>query len=255
MFGCDAFFANLNIYSIIWDGRILLRFPVEARFLAAEALTGSGMFDPMGTGKTMRGWVAMPEELSDDVDALHMLAIADQAGSAEWAAQGVALAEASADPRTHRWLIALHNNLGGLHHDAGRYPELAEFEAADAAARAHGSEDQQRSPNGPSPAPCDRWGDGRGPRHPTPAVLGPTTVRPRSSGAGGSAAALLERGGEARHVANVAATRSASSTRRGQARDCLPVLFWSLVQVVHDVRPRTITEISGRVRTSACPCC
>ena len=79
------------------------------------------------------------------VDALHMLAIADQAGSAEWAAQGVALAEASADPRTHRWLIALHNNLGWLHHDAGRYPEaLAEFEAADAAARAHGSEDQQQ---------------------------------------------------------------------------------------------------------------
>ncbi|MDP1826868.1 MAG: TfoX/Sxy family protein [Archangium sp.] len=70
MFGCDAFFANLNIYSIIWDGRILLRFPVEARFKAAEALTGSGRFDPMGTGKTMRGWVAMPEEMSDDVDAL-----------------------------------------------------------------------------------------------------------------------------------------------------------------------------------------
>lgn len=70
MFGCDAFFANLNIYSIIWDGRILLRFPVEARFKAAEALDGSGMFDPMGTGKTMRGWVAMPEEMSDDVDAL-----------------------------------------------------------------------------------------------------------------------------------------------------------------------------------------
>lgn len=70
MFGCDAFFANLNIYSLVWDGRILLRFPVEARFLAAEALPGSGMFDPMGTGKTMRGWVAMPEEMADDVDSL-----------------------------------------------------------------------------------------------------------------------------------------------------------------------------------------
>ena len=70
MFGSDAFFANSNIYSIVWDGRILLRFPVEARFLAAEALEGSGMFDPMGTGKTMRGWVAMPETMNDDVEAL-----------------------------------------------------------------------------------------------------------------------------------------------------------------------------------------
>ncbi|MDP2272762.1 MAG: TfoX/Sxy family protein [Archangium sp.] len=70
MFGSDAFFANSNIYSIVWDGRILLRFPVEARFLAAEGLEGSGMFDPMGTGKTMRGWVAMPETMIDDVEAL-----------------------------------------------------------------------------------------------------------------------------------------------------------------------------------------
>lgn len=70
MFGSDAFFANTNIYSIIWDGRILLRFADEVRFAAANALEGSGIFDPMGTGKTMRGWVAMPEEMSDDVDAL-----------------------------------------------------------------------------------------------------------------------------------------------------------------------------------------
>jgi TfoX/Sxy family transcriptional regulator of competence genes len=70
MFGSEAFFANSNIYSLIWDGRILLRFPAEPRFLAARALEGSGLFDPMGTGKTMGKWVAMPEEMSDDVDAL-----------------------------------------------------------------------------------------------------------------------------------------------------------------------------------------
>lgn len=70
MFGSDAFFANLNIYSLVWDGRVLLRFPDEARFAAAMALEGSGIFDPMGTGKTMGVWVAMPEELADDVDAL-----------------------------------------------------------------------------------------------------------------------------------------------------------------------------------------
>ena len=79
------------------------------------------------------------------VDALHMLAIADGARAEQWAHRGMALAEASTDARTHRWLIALHNNLGWLHHDAGRYPEaLTEFKAADAAAQAHGSEEQQQ---------------------------------------------------------------------------------------------------------------
>lgn len=70
MFGSDGFFANLNIYSLVWDGRVLLRLPDEAQFKAAMALEGSGIFDPMGTGKTMGVWVAMPEEMADDVDAL-----------------------------------------------------------------------------------------------------------------------------------------------------------------------------------------
>lgn len=70
MFGSDAFFANANIYSLVWDGRILLRFPAEPRFLAARALEGSGIFDPMGTGKTMGKWVMMPETMNDDLDAL-----------------------------------------------------------------------------------------------------------------------------------------------------------------------------------------
>ena len=70
MFGSDGFFANLNIYSLVWDGRVLLKFSDEARFEAARSLEGSGMFDPMGSGKTMSGWVAMPEEMADDVDAL-----------------------------------------------------------------------------------------------------------------------------------------------------------------------------------------
>ncbi len=70
MFGSDAFFANGTIYAIIWDGRVLLRFPDEARFRAAVALEGSGIFDPMNTGKTMGKWVAMPEEWADDVEAL-----------------------------------------------------------------------------------------------------------------------------------------------------------------------------------------
>lgn len=70
MFGSDAFFANSTIYSLVWDGRICLRFPDPARFEKARALEGSDIFDPMGVGKTMRGWVVMPEAMSDDVEAL-----------------------------------------------------------------------------------------------------------------------------------------------------------------------------------------
>lgn len=78
-------------------------------------------------------------------DAAHMLAIADEAHAGAWAARGLGVVERSTDPRTKRWGIALHNNLGWLHHDAEHYPEaLAEFEAADDAAKAHGSEEQQQ---------------------------------------------------------------------------------------------------------------
>ena len=70
MFGSDAFFAHSNIYSIVWDGRVLLRLPDEKRFAAANLLEGSGIFDPMGTGKTMTAWVAMPETRNDDLEAL-----------------------------------------------------------------------------------------------------------------------------------------------------------------------------------------
>jgi tetratricopeptide (TPR) repeat protein len=79
------------------------------------------------------------------VDALHMLAIADDAHSGEWAARGIHSVDVSTDARTKRWAIALHNNLGWLHHNAGLYPEaLAEFELADAAAREDGTAQQQQ---------------------------------------------------------------------------------------------------------------
>lgn len=79
------------------------------------------------------------------VDAAHMLAIADEERAGEWAARGIQLVDASSDLRTKRWAIALHNNLGWLHHDAGLYPEaLDEFQRADAAALAHGTSEQQQ---------------------------------------------------------------------------------------------------------------
>ena len=78
------------------------------------------------------------------IDAAHMLAIADDEHAGEWTARGIQLVDATTDPRAQRWGIALHTNLGWTHHDAGLFEEaLAEFEAADAAARAHGSTEQQ----------------------------------------------------------------------------------------------------------------
>lgn len=79
------------------------------------------------------------------VDAAHMLAIADGERSAEWAQRGIRMVAETTDARTRRWAIALHNNLGWYHHDAGRFVEaLEQFELAKVAAHAHGSAQQQQ---------------------------------------------------------------------------------------------------------------
>lgn len=79
------------------------------------------------------------------IDAAHMLAIADDERAGQWTARGIQIVDAATDPRAQRWGIALHNNLGWTHHDAGLFDEaLAEFEAADAAARTLGSTEQQQ---------------------------------------------------------------------------------------------------------------
>ncbi|MEQ1735010.1 MAG: hypothetical protein ABL886_01105 [Rhodoglobus sp.] len=79
------------------------------------------------------------------VDALHMLAIADEPNAVDWAGRGICAVASSTDSRTQRWAIALHNNLGWFLFDGGRFAEaLVEFEAADAAAQAHGTPEQQR---------------------------------------------------------------------------------------------------------------
>ncbi len=70
MFGSDAFFAQRVIYALVWQGRICLKFPDEARLEQARALEGADSFDPMGRGRTTGKWVVMPEALSDDVDGL-----------------------------------------------------------------------------------------------------------------------------------------------------------------------------------------
>lgn len=77
------------------------------------------------------------------VDALHMLAIADAAHAPEWTAQALAALATTDDPRTLRWLVGLHNNAGWAHFDAERYEDaLAAFEAAQDAATRWGTPQQ-----------------------------------------------------------------------------------------------------------------
>lgn len=71
------------------------------------------------------------------VDALHMLAIAEPAEVQEWTDAALAVLEGVDDARTLRWRVSLHNNAGWAHFDAGRFGEaLASFERSrDAATR------------------------------------------------------------------------------------------------------------------------
>jgi tetratricopeptide (TPR) repeat protein len=78
------------------------------------------------------------------IDALHMLAIADTTRSSEWAARAIDLALTAPDDRTKRWLISLSNNLGWSHFDAGRLDEaLAAFQQAQDWAERVGTEQQR----------------------------------------------------------------------------------------------------------------
>ena len=66
-----------------------------------------------------------------EVDAYHMMAIADADNSEKWMRLGLAIAESSEDKRTRGWRGALHNNLAWNLHDAGEFaPALTEFELA-----------------------------------------------------------------------------------------------------------------------------
>ncbi|MEV4689347.1 hypothetical protein [Microbacterium sp. LWH3-1.2] len=71
------------------------------------------------------------------VDALHMLAIAEPDQAEEWTAAALRALDGVDDPRALRWNVSLHNNAGWRLLDARRVDEaIAEFEAArDAATR------------------------------------------------------------------------------------------------------------------------
>lgn len=79
-----------------------------------------------------------------EVDALHMLAIADAERAEHWTREGLAALERADDDRTRRWAVALHNNLGWALHDANRLEEaLEEFARARDAAGRFGGEEQR----------------------------------------------------------------------------------------------------------------
>jgi len=66
------------------------------------------------------------------VDAAHMAALVDNIE--EWTQRGVAVAQQSADPQVRAWIGSLMNNLGWVHHEAGRHEDaLVAFEQALAA--------------------------------------------------------------------------------------------------------------------------
>ena len=54
-----------------------------------------------------------------EIDALHMLAIADKARSRERTAEAIDRALTAPDDRTRRWLVSLYNNLGCSCSEAG----------------------------------------------------------------------------------------------------------------------------------------
>ncbi|MES2172095.1 MAG: hypothetical protein V4479_15460 [Actinomycetota bacterium] len=80
-----------------------------------------------------------------EIDALHMLSIAQPDAVEDWTARAVDLAEASGDPRTQRWLISLHNDLGWRHFDDGDFDRaLGEFTEAARWADLVGTEPQRQ---------------------------------------------------------------------------------------------------------------
>jgi hypothetical protein len=74
-----------------------------------------------------------------------MLAIADSGHQESWTRSALEYASAVDDPRTKRWMVSLHNNLGWALHDDGRRTEaLVEFQLAEQWAERVGTPQQQR---------------------------------------------------------------------------------------------------------------
>jgi TfoX/Sxy family transcriptional regulator of competence genes len=70
MFSCRAFFANRNIYALVWDNRLCVKLTDPELMKQALALEGAGTWSPTGDKRGMGHWVMLPEELHDDLDGL-----------------------------------------------------------------------------------------------------------------------------------------------------------------------------------------
>src|SRR5687768_13429353 len=69
MFGCDAWFANGNIYSLVWDGRIAVKITDGKQFDELRTQTGAEPWNPMKK-TAMAHWILVPESFHDDEEML-----------------------------------------------------------------------------------------------------------------------------------------------------------------------------------------
>jgi TfoX/Sxy family transcriptional regulator of competence genes len=71
MFGCDAWFARGQIFSLIWQtGRVGVRLPDEQAFAEAISLGGAEPWSVGAKMKPMAHWVLLPEDHHEDLEQL-----------------------------------------------------------------------------------------------------------------------------------------------------------------------------------------
>lgn len=139
---CDQ---ELNIAEELIDGR-KCRGEVRRRLESGRRLNSSGnaaasvqWFDQA------RQLAAELGEVGLEIDAIHMLAIADTERAMEWNLLALAKAEQTDDPRGRKWLASLYNNIGWTHFDNGNVEEaLALFEKAVPIREQMGNEENTR---------------------------------------------------------------------------------------------------------------
>ncbi|NHN55223.1 hypothetical protein G9U51_05405 [Calidifontibacter sp. DB0510] len=120
---------------------------VQARVALENGRVRNSAGDPAGAIPMFKQAAKLARRAGDrflEVDALHMLAIADSAQAEAWTWHALAVAERG-DARTQRWQVSLHNNLGWTHRERGDLVQAyEEFEhAADLADRVGTPEQRQ----------------------------------------------------------------------------------------------------------------
>lgn len=72
LFGCEALFADGTMFALVWKtGRIALKLRDEGARRELTALPGTEPWSPSG-GKTMGGWLLVPESFHDEDDDLRL---------------------------------------------------------------------------------------------------------------------------------------------------------------------------------------